>query len=46
MTVKELIKLLNQYPGDMEVVDDFYLDVVDAKIVEIEKTDQKVVMIC
>lgn len=46
MTVKELIKLLNQYPGDMEVVDDFYLDVEDAKIVEVEKTDQKVVMIC
>ncbi len=46
MTVKELIKLLNQYPRDMEVVDDFYLDIVDAKIVEVEKTDQKVVMIC
>lgn len=46
MTVKELIKLLNQYPENMEVVDDFYLDIVDAKIVEIEKTDQKVVMIC
>ncbi len=46
MTVKELIKLLNQYPENMEVVDDFYLNIVDAKIVEIEKTDQKVVMIC
>lgn len=43
MTVDQLIGKLNQFPGDMDVVDNFYLDVTDAKLVEIK--DQKMVMI-
>lgn len=44
MTVNELIEKLKEFPGEMDVVDSFYLDIDDAKKVEIK--DRKMVMIC